>query len=325
MSKRRTGSKKSANGKAKQPKNMRLQRTLRAGLDRMGLAYARLLQDPCGAPLAYPVWGSQEGSLLVKTEQIINVGVDAANLNGVFAWCPGTATTTAFATMIECKSLASNTNIQTATASGTGYTVTDLQANSPGRVFLTTQTSVYRPIAACVEVMYNGSESSRSGSIGGGCVAGGTWYNTIITADQIAALVPHGERTPVGKTEFLWYPSGSDDIFQDPSDAIASQQVERRNSIIVNWAGLAANTGLRIKLTGIYEYKPKVASGIAMPTPEAGSRNTMREVLGSIASAVAGNPYVRSAAAAAGSQFVRAVSYQLNQRPRITYMRDELR
>lgn len=324
MSKRRTGSKKSANAKDKQPRNMRLQRTLRAGLDSMGLAYARLLQDPCGAPLAYPVWGTQEGSLLVKTEQIINIGVDATNLNGVFAWSPGTSTTLAFGTMIECKSLASNTSIQTST-SGTGFTVSDLLASSPGRTFLTSQASVYRPVAACVEVMYNGSESSRSGTIGGGCVAGGTWYYTTITVDQIASLVPHGERTPVGKTEFLWYPSSSDDLFQDPSDAIANQQVERRNSIVVNWAGLAANTGLRVKLTAIYEYKPKVASGIAMPSPEVGSRNTMREVLGAIAGAVAGNPYVRSAAAAAGSQFVRAVNYQLSQRPRMRAIRDELR
>lgn len=286
-----------------------------AGLDRMGAAYARLLTDPCGAPLAYPVWGSQEGSLLVKSEQVYNVGVDSTNLNGLFAWCPGTISTGNFTSAIEVKTLQANTEASTGSVSGAGYTNT--QIAPPGATFLTGQSSVYRPIAACIEVMYNGSEASRSGSIGGGVVAGGTWYNRVVTVDQMAAVLPHGERTPVHKTEFLWYPSGADELFQDPNDNVSAQQVDRRNSLVVTWAGLAAITGLRLKLTAIYEYKPRLNTGIAMPTPEPGSRNSMRDVLGSIASAAAGNPYVRSAASAAGAQFVRAVQYRFSQRPRI--------
>jgi len=314
MAKKR-GAKKGGN-KAKKAQIRRIKAVVRSGLDNLGQAYANLLLDPCGAPLAYPVWGSQEGSLLVKAESIITVANDAANLNGVFAWSPGTLTTANYASMIEAKTLNTNTVFTSNVATGTGYTVTDQKVNFPGFTFLTNQVSVYRPIAACVEVMYNGTEASRSGSIGGGVVAGGTWYAANMTVDQIAALVPHGERTPVNKTEFLWYPSGADDLFTDPSESIASQQVDRRNSIVINWANLAATTGLRLKLTAIYEYKPKVATGIAMPVPEAGSRNNMREILTYALETASSNPWVRSAAANAGAQFVRAVQYHMHQRPR---------
>jgi hypothetical protein len=317
MAKRR-GAKTGKPGKGQKSQKLKIQRVVHAGLDAMGKAYARLLLDPCGAPLAHPVWGSQEGSLLVKTEIVLNVAVDGTNLNGALLWSPGTITPTARANLVEVETLAANTAVDTSTASGTGYVVTDLGVNSPGQVFLTTQASVYRPVAACMEVMYLGSESSRSGSIGGGVVSGGTWYNTAgFTVDRLASLVPHGERTPVNKTEFLWYPSGADELFQDPVETVAAQQVDRRNSIAFNWTGIAATSGFRVKLTAVYEYKPKLATGIAMPPPDAGSRNSMRDVLGTIARTVAGNPYVRSAAMAAGHQFVRAVQYQYNQAPRI--------
>lgn len=311
--------KKMAKSKTTLPQKMLVLKAKDRALDAMAEAYKRLLLDPCGAPLAHPVWGSADGSFLIKCESLGTVGNSATELSGAVLFSPGTISATARSGLVGFTANAAGTNVNLAT--GVGGTVTDWTTSTfnPGVTFLSNNASVYRPVAACIEVVYAGSESSRAGMVAGGVVPGGSWFEDIaISSDKIQALVPHAERTPVNKIEFLWYPSEADSLWQDPNNAIAAQQVDRRNTLAVSWANIAASTGFRFKITAVYEYKPKTGINVAMPQVAPASRNSMADVLSAVARS-ANQPWVRSAAQ---QLFVQAVQYTMTRgrdRPRIGY------
>lgn len=289
------------------------------GLDAMAEAYRRLLLDPCGAPLAHPVWGSADGSFLIKCESLGTIGNSATETSGAVLFSPGTISATARTGLVGFTATSAGGNVSL--ASGVGGTVTDWTLNpfNPGYTFLVNNASVYRPVAACIEVVYAGSESTRAGMVAGGVVPGGSWFEDVaISVDKIQSLVPHAERTPVNKIEFLWYPSEADSFWQDQNNSLAAQQVDRRNSLAVSWANIAANSGFRFKITAVYEYKPKTGLNVAMPQVVPASRNSMADVLSSVARS-ANQPWVRSAAQ---QLFVQAVQYTMTRgrdRPRIGY------
>lgn len=286
-------------------------------LDGPAQAYKRLLLDPCGAPMVHPIWGSVEGSFLIKCESFGNVGVSATEGNGAAFFSPGTISTTAKSGYVGMYSTTSAGAVNL--VAGTGGTVLDWTNNAinPGYTFLAANASVYRPVAVCVELVYLGSESTRSGMVAGGVISGGAWYNqTAVSVDNVMALVPSAERTPVNKVEYIWYPSTPDSVWQDPTETVAVQQVDRRNTLAFAWSGIPVNTGFRVKTTAVYEYKPKLGLNVTTPQITAGSRNSMADVLSDITRTVMGNPWVRSAAQ---QTFVQAVQYQMNRtrQPRI--------
>lgn len=308
-----------AKSKTTTQQKIRILRAKDRGLDAMAEAYKRLLLDPCGAPLAYPVWGSADGSFLIKCESIGTVGFSATETNGALLFSPGTLSSTAKSSLVGFTTTGAGVDVNLVT--NVGGTVTDWTPGTfnPGVAFLGANASVVRPVAACVELVYAGSESSRAGMVAGGVIPGGAWYeNTAISADKLHALVPHAERTPVNKIEFLWYPSEADNYWQDPSSPVAAQQVDRRNSVAVSWANIPANSGFRVKLTAVYEYKPKIGINVAIPQVAPSSHNTMAEVLSDVARSIS-KPWVRSAAQ---QLFVQAVQYTMTRgrdRPRITH------
>lgn len=232
----------------------------RGGMDRMAQAYFRLLLDPCNAPLAYPVFGGSDGTYLAKFESFLSIGI--GGVNGFIWWSPGTTSQTAKSFMVAGGSAVSTTVITWATAG-------DLAGSEPGAAFLRTapQAASYRCIAACMEVMTLDAELNRQGQLAIGTVSNSSLYGLDSSVDQLMPLCQSGGRMPDSKVEAVWRPSEGDTMFLDATDTVATQQVERRNGLLLTWAGASATTsGLRVKFTSVVEWKPRRGTGITAPS-----------------------------------------------------------
>lgn len=281
----------------KQNKSKQLTLAARRGLDAYAKAYARLLVDPCNAPLAYPVYGGSDGSYLVRCESYYTLGNVFDQTAIVVSWTPGGVG----------KSETAPTNnkaiLSLGATSSTALTVLSAAGDSaPGAEWLRNNASAYRAVAACATVMYTGAELNRAGLVGYGCVPGaliGEKYfdDQQISAQGVLSSLPNGDKTPASSIEVVWYPSDNDSLFHNPDDSAADELLARRNAIVVSAVGLPANAGLTFKLVAVYEYKPKYGTGIVQAARTTRSSASLGDVLNFI-NAAAGNPWVRAGASA---------------------------
>lgn len=281
---------KAAKKNGRRPKGNRLlRRVVASGLDAMAQNYARLLLDPCNAPLAYPVWGSQ-GSYLQKFESFITIDAGAAqNAAGFVWWSPGSISSTAKSNLVSAGAL-------NATSTITWASTTDLGGLSPGYSFMNGTNRVagsYRCVAACMEVVPLTTELNRQGFVAAAPVQNSTIYGLDSSPNQLFTALSAGSRTPDGKVEVIWRPGHDDAMFQDGSDSIAAQQVDRRSGLLFaysgQYAGVVNAPQFQIKMTAVYEWTPIRGSGITPPAASVTSKNTLADVL----SATAGQAFTR--------------------------------
>lgn len=265
-------------------------RTVRAprvtrSLDAPGLAYARLLADPCNAPLCHPTYGGANGGLLFRARSVFSVNAAAGATAGFLHWTPGAIGTT-------------NSEVAFAeyATTATSGVAAGLGSAAPGKAFLAGTSTSYRPVAACMQVFYLGSETSRQGfvmldhTLGGFIDLGGS-YST----DLLSRGLSQYSRTPGSCSEIVWKPAMGDETWIDPSAVTANVDKDRRGSVTLAWGGLPAAVNLSIVLTAVYEWEPSPAAGLAPATESRStSRNDVRQVM----------DYLQSA----GTKFVRGVA-----------------
>lgn len=296
------------------PRAVRVQR---AYLDSLGQAYARLLLDPCNAPLVHSVYGGAEGTYLIKAESIATIANGTGNTSGVYQWTPGVLSNTG--TIL-------GVNDGTTTAFGAADFI-------PGFTFLTNNACQVRAVAACLEITYPGSEASRAGRVHYGQCGGGTLQPTM-TGQTVASFAPvleHMERTPAGKIEVLWRPGQADGLFREESTGASIVDRERRAAIGVAFAGLPLDAagngvGLTIKQTCVYEYKPALGIGLTMPTVSRFSTSTLQDVMQFLLTT--GAQFARSTASRMAQNLAYAATsgamgYTSRSNPRLT-LRNEL-
>ncbi len=249
-----------------------VQRQVVNKLDERAKEYARLIMDPCAAPLTHPVYPGGDAGFLFRAESFYTGHSGAGDTAGVFHWTPGYVN-------------GSNTELVNGSSATAGGIITLASAtNSPGRGFLASNAKGARCVAACVKVTYPGSESTRAGRIHyGHTVAGTLDSGQAVTADGVAQLLQHYSRTPTDTIEIYWIPGISDTEFNDPTESASAVIRDRKSSITVAVAGLPAAVGLTYHLTAIYEWTPAQNIGLANNSlGKAVSRNSMDDVLDSI-------------------------------------------
>lgn len=238
-------------------------------LDADASAYARLLRDPCGAPLCHPTYAGGEGGYLIRADNWQSFGFSPTMTSGAFQWTPGYMCQTSNELSVM-ESIAPNV-----TGTVTGFN------GCPGKNFLPDNASVFRCVAACVRVTFPGAEAARAGRVhmglGNGCLM---TVGTLIAPDEFAMTLPHYSRTPASELELRWKPNDADQIFVNPSAALTAAELQRRSSLCVAWAGLPTGVGLVFHMTAIYEWQPKIGVGLGVPsTSRNRSRNTLDQVL----------------------------------------------
>lgn len=255
LSNKKGGSKRKNAPTPRAPKGPRGPRPERS-LDPAGMAYARLLSDPCNAPLVHPTYTGSEGGYLLRSDSFVTIGNGATDTSGVFLFTPSILNNGGLG-VSHCVSVGGSA----------GGTITSSGAvNSPGYSFLTGNADNVRCIAACLKITYPGSESGRSGRVHYGHLASAVAAaGGVVTPDSIAQLLPAYERTPASAVEVTWKPNTADQIFAQPSIGTDGFGNTRSATLACAWAGLPAAVGLTFHLTAVYEWQPKLNRGLSVP------------------------------------------------------------
>jgi len=276
----------------------------RKSLDAAAAAYARLLSDPCNAPLCHPIYPGTESGFLFRAENFANIadpGAGATTTAGIWHWTPGYVNADSTELVF----------INSATASAAQTVVAT--TNSPGKSFLAANARGVRCIAACMRITFIGSESTRAGRLHvGHTTAGMIDVGQSVSVDQVAQTLQYFSRTPTDTVELIWKPNLSDVNFQDPSAGSSPVIRDQHSAITMAVAGLPTGTGMTIHMTAIYEWTPAVALGVGHNAlGKARSVNTLDEVQDTLIER--GFAYVRGAAFQAGMGLGSGVMAALGQ------------
>lgn len=212
-----------------------------------GLRYARLLADPCTADLVNGPFGDGVGGMVSRFEREYVINNSATDVGAFFAFTPGLGT-----------GLIANAPITDEAAPITPVAL--LASSNPGYAFLQPNASHIRPLAACVQVYWPGSELNRQGIISLGRHAAEV-INDGASVGSLRAQANYIQRMPADKAEIVWRPAESDLRGQE---WVASPTVTTSaglTSIVVTATGIPPSTGIRIRVVAVYEWQPDPASG----------------------------------------------------------------
>jgi len=242
-------------------------RSMSIAMDR-GVQYARLLANPESAPLVHPTYPGSNG-MLVRTSQDFTLAVaGTAGETGVF-WTPALAMTfgTARPGYLEHNG--------TAYASP-GSLVSQMQF-VPGLSLLAGASatggvaSMFRVIAAAIEMTYIGSNDTLSGLMYMGNFNGGQVQTGAATiAGGIGAHCTTNIRTSNMTQRIRWMPGEDDENYKIVTNNGVSQNPPNEyaydnNSLFCGVSGLAAGSNIRFRLIACYEYIPVIGSGVLTP------------------------------------------------------------
>lgn len=241
----------------------------RALLDGPAVAYAKLLADPCNGPLVHGLSTDGAGGIVSRFESDFIVNPGAGETAAFYSFIPGLAvgqgSTTALASDISPITFGPLIN---------RFAFLDIANRSVGS---------FRCLSACMTVYYPGSELSRAGVVGMMQSNYGDIndFVTVVTPGFLRSACTYVERTPADKLELIWTPSEQDLNWTEvgASDTGIASSYAKRSAITMTAGGLPAGTGLRVRLTGVYEWKPLQITGIAMQRTVARSNNTLAHVL----------------------------------------------
>lgn len=229
-------------------------------LDPQALAYAHLLNDPCSAPLVHPVYAGSDGGLVARFENYYTLNTTAVgSTSGLFSWTPGGIGNNAGAApaLITGEQASAGTAFTTATLGTT---------TQPGWAYLSTNSGASRCVAACIQVMFVGAESARSGIVAYGGLTGSTIASGVSTnASNALQLFEKYERMPVSSLEVKWRPGSFDQEWTNPNSGTSATELGRRSAVGLAWVGAPASTGIIVRMVAVYEYVPILSSGLVVP------------------------------------------------------------
>jgi len=240
-----------------------------AGLDAAGAAHAQLLNDPCGAALTKPVYIGTGSGYLTRFTQDVTFTQDS----GLLCFTPaGTGL------------LGNSGIIQAAGASSSAALVTNSAVTGPGVNFLAGVADQARPVAACIQVIYTGTELNRAGIINRAQFTGADCAfldsTTGLTFDSVASSFPVETRTPAERLEVKWAPGMRDSDFTGLN---VGTRVGDRGSIGVLWRGLGATSSIKLRITVVYEWRPTAIEGVVAPVATGdSSHNTIGAVVNAL-------------------------------------------
>lgn len=262
-------------------------------LDANAAAYAELLRDPCQAPLTHPVYSGGDGGYLGRYEVDFltnNTGV------GAMLFAPGCIGISADGTLSSAGNnslmhlINTGDNLQPTTDTAQcRWAVYGGSSAQPGYSQLYNISATVRPVAACMQVFYPGSELDRKGIISmarvnAGAILGDTGNGP--TVAQYRAISNLVTRTPAEMLETRWVPGDGDQLYTDPTLITGPREVERKNGILLTYSGLPpnANGSIRIRVVVVYEWMPGAISGgiLSNASSRARSANSLDHVLNAL-------------------------------------------
>jgi len=230
-------------------KNKNSKQHLVKGLDEAATQWARLLNDPCNAPLAHGCFPTSMGGMLQRFETDFLVSTSSTSTAGALLFSPGmivASGATGQGSVLYLDSASDATSF-------TSWSIAN--ASQPGYISVG-NTSGIRPIAACAQVMWPGSELNRAGIVGLGCVP-----SNIVTPNtggsfsvgSLRTCCPMVIRMPESIAEVKWRPGELDEKYDNPNFGGTAANGDGRNALLLTYSGFPVSTGIRIRLVCVYE------------------------------------------------------------------------
>lgn len=252
----------------------------RSLLDAPAAALARLIQDPCNAPLTSTIWPGSAGSYVSRFESDFVIFTGATDTAGILAYVPGVNNS-----WVNATALSSDTGL-------TGFTLAGA-FGSPGNTFLQATAGSIRAVASCIQVSYPGSELTRAGIVALGTMRFGDVARAVTTANggqniatsaaDMRTICQHTERMPTQMAEILWMPGGGDQspylLGQPGNTAQFVDEASTRNALVVSVSGFPVNTGVRIRIVSVIEWTPKTSQGMVSSVEVPKSNNSLNDIL----------------------------------------------
>ncbi len=268
-----------------------------ARLDASAAAFARLLMDPCQAPLVHPVYAGSDAGYLgrFETDFLCSSAINQAAgcTAGAILFSPGcigvSATDTTSINGITSVMGLGSLAAQVVNDSGTyNWQCRNLTAAGgtqiqPGAAFFAFASESVRCVAACVQLHYIGTELDRAGTISMARVNAGSVLNSdTASVSGLRQLSNYVDRTPESHVELKWCPADGDQLFTDPSLVTGQRQAERKNGLLVTYSGIDPSK-LRVRFVAVYEWLPETAQGL-VTTMESRNRssNSLDHVLNAL-------------------------------------------
>lgn len=261
--------------------------TKMAGLDAAAAAHARLLADPCNAPLARPVYGFGAAGVVTRFETSYEVTFSSGYPDYSAYFCPGILSS------VNCGGVGQITGAVATSGSATTTSFSrTLGSGFPGGVAIQPGYSFLnglggaraRPVAACIRITYLGTELNRSGMIGTGQYT----LNEAVGAIGTVAGVHMQDcdirmRIPDGTIERRWTPNPAADKWCQVGDTTDPNANSYGDCGTLTFAlmGMSPGTSVRVSMITVLEWTPGIASGVSPQTstgPSA-SRNSVADVL----------------------------------------------
>lgn len=241
-------------------------------LDKKGYDHARMFYDPCHAPLAESSYRGEKGYINRFTNDFtLVVGVSGEMFIGLVpqGWWYA---------------------INSAATTGTTFTLTAGQGNTPGYTFCSTNATRYRVIGACITVTPLGTLTNQTGQVWFGNVGarelisdtGAAIGRTVASMQQLLPTNITATSIINGGLDVKWVPSQADEWYAGMSPTGAGIDYSSVNGLCIVGTGLPNGSSVNVRATLIVEWIPAPGLGIAsdptdFPSP---SKNTVWDVLG---------------------------------------------
>ena len=218
------------------------------GMDNMAVEYVKLLLDPCAGPLVRSVLPGSGSSYVGRYETDVIFNGAATDVGSLGWFCPGAISSSGLA-VGNFSPITSDTTQYTPVAqpAGSGY--------QPGYSYLSGGSHSARCIAACIQLMWPGSEQSRAGIVAVGQSTLAT-INGSVSTGQARSYANKVCRTPNGVIEAKLVPNSASENWVDPGAANTAQVVGGMPALFWSCAGFPAATGIRVRFVAVYEWVP---------------------------------------------------------------------
>lgn len=238
----------------------------RSVLDPAGMAYAKLLRDPCNSrPVAfYP----GTAGYVQRFSSTFSVGTSYGGCTaGMLDISPGNG-----GQMRLLETVGENTVL-----SAINQVWSDA-SRFPGYAFLNSSVcSGFRVLACCAKIFTNANEAARTGFVFYGNLSVAELPVFGNTVAQLETLVPISTRTPEDQDEVRWFPGTGDT--QYVTFGTDTPNKRECQSIAIGWSGQPPAIGFKVLVTAIVEWLPNTSVGLvesAMQPPA--SNNTLDHI-----------------------------------------------
>lgn len=236
--------------KAAKPRsrNRTVSRTAFSALTTAERNYARLLVDPCNGPLSAGLFGDSSGGIISRFETDGILGDVAGTAASALVFVPAAA---------SAWTSGKPSDGDLPTWNGVSSSLV------PGKDFLSNNASQFRCVAACLRIYWPGTELNRQGIVSNLQTTADIVNNANATVGAIRATSTYVQRMPEDFTELKWMPSEFELELRAPFLTPSAQEFSRVSAIATTISGVPAATPIRWRMVAVYEWVPKVQSGIA--------------------------------------------------------------